>query len=454
MSAGRDVYVAGTIYTTKLVVNGEINPNPHLRVQTLWTAASMTVSDDAFVQGDLSLGSDGTTVLSGALSTLQTSASLSAGGAVTAAQLQVPAAGRLGIGSDVSLYRGAANELRTDNNLVVSGSTALRGAVVFGSDSAFTYARAVPAAVGGATSSTFVLGQSANGAGYGGDLAIDAGTGSLKHGALRIGSLADSVSLGQAGKTVSVLGALAGTTATLSALTATTASLSTISVQELTTVSLFSSLAVSSQAVTADTLTVASALSATALTTQRVAVTGSAAVGGSLLLGTSTAYTLGRPATASATGAAATHLLGQASTASTGGNLVLDAGTGVQAGQVRVGTASESVVLGASGKTTMVPGVLSAASLLAGGAMTAASLSVTGAVSVGSLSNTGPLTTVDLWAEDVVASGTLQLLGSMQLGGNTVYSIARAAAATPNAGRSTFVLGQTAGHALSVRGSP
>jgi hypothetical protein len=134
--------------------------------------------------------------------------------------------------------------------------------------------------------------------------------------------------------------------------------------------------------------------------------------------------------------------LGQAGAiGSVGGNMIIDAGTGVIAGGVVLGGASESVAVSSVTKTTTVRGNLVANTATVTGLAVAASLSVTNALTSGSASVAGTLT----------VTGTSLLVGSMQLGADTPFTVAR----TPNSvghGRTTYVLGQRGASVASSGG--
>jgi hypothetical protein len=83
-------------------------------------------------------------------------------------------------------------------------------------------------------------------------------------------------------------------------------------------------------------------------------------LGCSIALGADSAFTVQRVARSTAGDGATTALLGQ-SASGTGGSVVLDAGAGATAGTLRIGGASEAVLLSRTGKTVSVLGGLAVA---------------------------------------------------------------------------------------------
>jgi hypothetical protein len=142
------------------------------------------------VGGALKLGTTSPMSLSASGTTLLLSGGLSAAGGISATELNVT--GVVNIGSDTRLYRGAAGQLRTDNDLLVTGSVRLPGATLFGGNTQYTFARptSTSSAIG---ATTFLLGQTGSGVSLrGGDLVLDGGSGSTA-GQLRLGVHSDSV---------------------------------------------------------------------------------------------------------------------------------------------------------------------------------------------------------------------------------------------------------------------
>jgi hypothetical protein len=92
----------------------------------------------------------------------------------------------------------------TANTLVVEGSTGLTGPVLLGNSAAYTLTR--PRSTVGTGAGTFVRGQDGLNA-AGGDLMLDGGTGSVA-GTVVIGSQSTSVTVGAAGKAMTLLGSV------------------------------------------------------------------------------------------------------------------------------------------------------------------------------------------------------------------------------------------------------
>jgi hypothetical protein len=301
-----------------------------------------------------------------------------------------------------------------------------------GGNAVFTIARA-PSTVG-AGLSTLLLGQAAGlGSCTGGDLQVDAGTGSTA-GYLRLGPTSEGVMVGQVSKTVIVFGNLVANTGSVTgALTA-----GSLSAGGAMTVGSLSSVG---------TLT-AAGLSAGA---SGLTVTGSSSVLGSLALGTGSVYTIGRTARSGVLRGLSTYLLGQAAgnVACVGGDLVLEAGTGGSTnGQVRVGAQADSVAIGSLGHTTTVSGALVANSASVTGAITAAGMTLSGALTAtGGMSTAGAVTAATglSTAGAATVTGTTQLTGSLQLGGDAMFTINRTPRVSLLRGRSTFIMGQPAG---------
>jgi hypothetical protein len=243
--------------------------------------------------------------------------------------------------SDTNLIRAASGVLRTDGALQVGTSLEVQGtSLVLGSaGTAFTVS--LPQAASGRTIA--IRGQAAT-AGAGGDLLLDAGTGTTA-GAVLVGGLASQVQLGVAGRTVAVNGALAvaqdarvvGTlfpnaVSASGAITAATLTAATISTASLEV----------SGIVTAAGLQASGAVSSASLSVSGpVTVGGSGIVVGSLRLGAAAAYTIGRAVNTNA--GRTTSLLGQSTSnaLSIGGDLTLDGGSGFSFGYVHVGRAAE-----------------------------------------------------------------------------------------------------------------
>ena len=232
---------------------------------------------------------------------------------------------------------------------------------------------------------------------------IEGGQGGVA-GSIVIGADSDAVAIGAAGKTATVRGALVSNTASVTGLL------------------------VAGALSSASSVTAAGALSVAGAT--RLA--GSAAIAGSLVLGNNAAYTIGRALPSTLTRGNATYVLGPGAGHATciGGDLVrrevcaysqppnltllfaiqvLDAGTGVVTGNVRIGVIAESVHIGSFNHTTTVAGALVADSLNVTAALNAASLSASGALTAAALMSSGAVT----------VSGSVRVSGSLH-GGDSV----------------------------------
>ena len=219
---------------------------------------------------------------------------------------------------------------------------------------------------------------------------------------------------------------------------------------------------------TANSLSVATALTAAgehrhlapvagAVTTAgALTVSGTAFLSGSILLGQDGLYTLGRPAYTTQNNARSTYVLGQApgSVASIGGDLVLEGGTGgVLAGSVRIGQSSQSVHVGSAAKSVFAPGALVAGSVSITGLASATALSTTGPVTASALTTAGAISSASVTLTGVLsAAGSAAVRGTLQLGDDAMYTIGRRAYSQSRRGRSSYVLGQAAGHTLSNGG--
>ena len=136
---------------------------------------------------------------------------------------------------------------------------------------------------------------------------------------------------------------------------------------------------------------------------------------------------------------------------SIGGDIMLEGGTGNTAGSVKIGLSSEAVVIGNQAKTTTVLGNLMANTGSVTGLLTAGRFSTTGSVTSASIS-TGAVT-----AASTTLSGALTVTGNARVVGSILagdaanaFTIGRVAYGSVNNGRSTYVLGQAAGSALSL----
>jgi hypothetical protein len=218
-----------------------------------------------------------------------------------------------------------------------------------------------------------------------------------------------------------------------------------------------SAAAVSAGSLRTDSMTVAGPVSVSSLgSAGSLTVRGSALLSNIVQLSGDSAFTIARSAHSGSAGQP-TLLAGQAAghASCLGGDLVLEAGTGVLAGTVRVGGTSDAVRLGQSGKTVTVLGSLSATGATLSGSLTALSLS-SGAATVTSLAvngiTTGPLSATVFSVGVMSASGSvtadalstasaITVGGSLQLGADTLYTIGRRTASAAR-GRTTLLRGQ------------
>ena len=264
-----------------------------------------------------------------------------------------------------------------------------------------------------------------------------ASLGSLQTGAAAVSSLSASGIVTAAGLT---------STGTVSAATVSASGARVVGV--ITSAGLTSSAAItasglSTGAVTAGAVTVSSVSSSGALSGSALSTSGSVTIGDQMVVGPDAAFTISRPAHVGGSAGQPTVIVGQTATAAAGGDVVIEAGCGSGAnGAVRIGQASERVDIGLVGKTTYVAGGLVMNSGSVSGLLNAASLSSAGSVSAASLSVGSGLT----------SSGSSQLVGSIQLGDNALFTIRRAVYSTQNAGRSTYIIGQQAGDGGSMGG--
>jgi len=128
-------------------------------------------------------------------------------------------------------------------------------------------------------------------------------------------------------------------------------------------------------------------------------------------------------------------------------------------GLVIIGSNSSAVLIGATNRTATVKGSLdveshvTAASMSVSGVLTSGSVTSVGSVSVASLTSIGAISAAAATITNGITASTLQLsnyarvngtsllVGSLQLGADTVYTIARTPK-TMGAGYSTMLLGQ------------
>ena len=162
-----------------------------------------------------------------------------------------------------------------------------------------------------------------------------------------------------------------------------------------------------------------------------------------------------------------TYLLGQTAHASlTGGDVVVDAGTGISNGRVVIGPNANSVSIGLVGKTTTVnghftaagnagvsgivtanhltvSGVLSSTGATIAGVVTSAGITSSQAVTASHVSVSGFVTSGGMTTSGALSvDGSSRLTGTLQLGGNTKYTIGRPINAGTN-GESTYLIGQS-----------
>jgi hypothetical protein len=352
----------------------------------------------------------------------------------------------------------SAAGISTSGALTVAGSTALRGSVQVGTGTEFTLGRAARGAVAAGTT-TYVQGQAGGGAACaGGNLVLDAGTGGTA-GLVYVGRSSEGVVIGQVGKTTVFLGPV---------------SISSVSNNNVQAASMSVT-----GTLTTGAATVLGSLTANGISTGApLTVIGSSVLAGSLLVGNDNAFTMARPVRAVSANGLATVLLGQNSghPACVGGDLVMDAGAGFSAGTVYIGTASQALVLGATGKTVstlgavVVSGALSATSAMTAasfssagvataaafstaGPVTAASLSLAGPVSAAALSTAGALSGLGMTLTgSLTVGGTAVVTGSVRLGGDTTYTVGRLGRVLPFSGNPTVLIGQAAGDASSLGG--
>ena len=361
-----------------------------------------------------------------------TGASLSSAGAVTASSISTGGsvtAASLSASGDLTSRSASAGTLTVTDSAAIAGSLQL-GA----SSTVYSIGRVAGSAAG---RSTVLIGQAGAIGNPGGDLVLDAGTGSAS-GSVVIGLTAASITMGRSGKTTTVLGGVAAAALTVSG-PVTASSLSSGGV--LTSAGLSSSGPVTS-----------SAISASGTVTAR----GSMLLAGSMQLGDDSMFTISRTVYSLSSNARSTFVLGQPAghQLSSGGDLILDAGTGATAGTLRLGTASGSVLIGSLLRTTQVAGSLVANTASVSGLMKSAAVSATGSLTATSAEIQGALT-----AQHVRSSGTLSVAGSSQLVGNVAlgadipFTIGRAVQTTVFNGRSTVIVGQGAGHPSSAGGN-
>ena len=155
-------------------------------------------------------------------------------------------------------------------------------------------------------------------------------------------------------------------------------------------------------------------------------------------------YTIARRAYSLPNKARTTSILGQdaGSVLSIGGDIIVDAGSGSSNGVVRIGTAARAIAIGSVSKTATVAGGLQANVA-----------AVTGLLTAGSFSNSGVLSTNSLVTSGAVTVGdSAWLVGSVRLGADSLYSLARPARTQANRGFTTYLLGQAAGNVGSNGG--
>jgi hypothetical protein len=411
-------------FAQSVVVGGALTVNGGLNLARL-DVVNVSVSSSATVSGPLSVGGDVT-----AGSALRVVQGASIGGSVTVSGALLSTAGVL---QSAGLSAGTAR-------LVVGGSALQSGAGA----ASFTLALPTRTAEGTGTPGTFaVLAQSSVAPELfaGGDLLLDAGTGSAgaSAGVVLVGtSFARGIRVGAPSTTLTVLGPATMTNVTVQALTA--ASMSA-SVQLRASALLAGSAVATSLQVT--TLTAESAV-LTSVSAAAVTVSGtlstqaSVSVGTNLVLGAaataaSAPVTVTRPVAGSGSAGRSIFVLGQTgASGQAGGDLLLNGGetggTGaVKNGSVLVGTSttrrvvlgSDELVVSAASATFTTP-MLGVVSLSASGsAQVASSLSV---------------------------GGSSLLVGAVELGdavGASPFTVGRTVR-TSGAGRTTFFAGQGA----------
>ena len=315
--------------------------------------------------------------------------------------LQAASLSSVGSLSSATLSTGAvtAAAVQLSGDLSLAGSSRLVGTVVLGDNGLFTVvAWHRPRRRGRSTS---FIGQSAgNVLSAGGDVIFDAGTG-LQAGRVLIGGASQTVVLGAVGSTVTSLRRSVGPVC--------------YPVRQCVSQSLTASGAVSSaethpsavsslRAASLCLVTVLSSLSAIG------SVTASAGLSTSAL---------------TATTVAAQSLSAQQLTATTS----LSAASVTVANDINAGSATLS-------------GALSAQSVSVSGTVSVTGAFTSAAASVGSLSTAGT----------VSVGGSATMVGSILLGGNSAYTMARATNTASTNGFATVLIGQRAGHAQSLGG--
>ena len=297
-----------------------------LRGDNVAGSTTLQVTGNALVQGtlraatSLAVGTFNVTLASQQADRLTTPNNFEVGkNLLVTGNVEVAAGQQLRFGTDTVVRRVGANQLRTDGALQVGGSAEVQGnTMTLGANAAFSITRPQATTSG---RSTFILGQTA-GAGNGGDVHIEAGAGtgtSAVAGSVNIGRQANSVDIGQAGKTTTVSGFLAVASDALISGVARSGSISTggitsdsVSTSALTAASASFSSGISASALSVTNTAVVGSLSAQ----QAVTVAGSSHLVGSVLLGSTSLFTTARAPQPSAAGRS-WYIFGQASGAVT-----------------------------------------------------------------------------------------------------------------------------------------
>ena len=118
----------------------------------------------------------------------------------------------------------------------------------------------------------------------------------------------------------------------------------------------------------------------------------------------------------------------------------LTAGSLSAAGPMTVGGVTSTQTITAAGFSTT--GALTVVGILNSAAFTSASFSTAGTLTSASITTTAAVT----------LGGTNWLVGSVMLGDDAAYTVARRGYSTANNGKATVVLGQASGHSSSVGG--
>ena len=299
-------------------------------------------------------------------------------------------------------------------SISTSGTAVHVGSLILGTDSYYTIGRARASTQHGLT--TFILGQAGAAGSLGGDIAIDAGTGTSS-GRVLVGPAASAVVLGSLSGAVSVAGSLTGSAASFSG---------TLQAAHLTTAG-----TVSASALSAGTATVSGALT----------VGGSASVAADVLAGGA----VSAAGVVTAAGGLSSAFIQTAGS--------LSAGSATITNNVNVAslTASGSISAAALSAGSLSAGLLTATGLTSSGSLSAASgITTAGTVTAAAVSAT-TITASAITARSLSVSAAATVVGNLQVGADLVYTVGRPAPLHRQC-RSQCLRGQAAGVAGSNGG--